>query len=172
MIARAEGRPVPGFPGYYASEDGRVFTDLRLHPDGSLREHRQYPDREGYPRVRFIRDGKRSWIKVAKVIAMTYMSPKPSANHQIRHLDGNNKNNAAWNLSWGTAKQNCHDRDGHGTTVKGIRHHATHLKPLDIVTIRGRCSLGERQKDIASDFGVSPVTVSRIARRKWWRHVG
>lgn len=164
-------RPVPGYDGYFATEDGRVFSVRLGQGIGAPREHRQYPDHEGYPRVRFVRDGRRSWIKVAKVIALAFLPPKPSETHQVRHLDGNNKNNAASNLAWGTPVENMRDRDRHGTTRKGETHGNSKLTAVTVLAIKERLALGHKQSDVAREFGIIQAHVSRIKRGASWAHL-
>lgn len=163
--------PVNGCAGYFAACDGSVFRVKGDRHPRRIVEQAQTLDREGYPRVKLTVGGKRSWIKVAKVIALAFLPPKPTPIHQLRHMDGNNKNNAAWNLLWGTPKENANDRDRHGTTAKGSRHGVTELNESQVIEIRACLSRGEKQKTIAKSYMVSQATVSRIKRRVYWRHI-
>jgi hypothetical protein len=164
-------REIPLYPGYYVTTDCRLFTSHRCLADGSLREMAQVPDREGYPRVKLIRDGRRSWVKVAKIMAMSFLPPRPSPTHQVRHLDGDNTNNHVSNLAWGTPKENGEDKVRHGTQVKGERHHMTTLTAEDVRVIRWSAERGTSRDVLALEFGQSRVTIGRIIRRVTWGHV-
>lgn len=83
---------------------------------------RQLPNSDGYPSVRIFVDGKRKHIAVHSLVALHFLPPRPSENHEIRHLDGNKLNPNADNLAWGTRKENADDREKHGRTSRGERH--------------------------------------------------
>lgn len=69
-----------------------------------------------------MRNGKRTRLKVHKLVAWNYLPARPSTSHEIRHLDGNKMNNKATNLIWGTSKENAADRERHGRTSRGESH--------------------------------------------------
>lgn len=110
-------------PGYRVTATGKVYsTDHNWRGYGE-REMRQHPNSYGYPSVRLTIDGRRKRLAVHRLVAQCFLPPKPSPVHQIRHLDGNKTNNAVSNLAWGTSAENAADRDRHGRTYKGERHH-------------------------------------------------
>jgi hypothetical protein len=47
---------------------------------------------------------------------------EPTPNQQVRHLNGDKRNNCLDNLAWGTAKENAADRESHGNTARGTRN--------------------------------------------------
>lgn len=49
-----------------------------------------------------------------RIICATFHGPPPFDGAQVRHLDGNPKNNQAANLAWGTASENAADTIKHG----------------------------------------------------------
>ena len=80
-----------------------------------MRELAQYPNTHGYMRVRAVIDGKRKSLFVHKLVAFLFIGARPSAMHEVRHLDGDRTNNNVTNLAWGTRKENAADRKSHGT---------------------------------------------------------
>ena len=112
-------------PGYRVTADGRVFSTGHNWRGLGERELSQLPHKDGYLSVRVTVDGKRKRHAVHRLVAAQFLPARPSPAHQVRHLDGNKLNNCATNLAWGTAKQNAEDRDLHGTTYRGDRHHST-----------------------------------------------
>ncbi len=87
----------------------------------------------------------------------------------------------------GTHADNDADRDAKGRTARGLRsgrhtkpesvcrgekHGRAKLSDDDVRAIRTRRERGDELRDIALDFGVSDVSVSLIARRRTWKHVG
>jgi len=109
-------------PGYRVAADGRVFSVAHNWRGYGEREMRQTPNADGYPSVRVTVDGCRKRISVHRLVAEQYLPPKPSPEHEIRHLDGNKLNPHAGNLAWGTAKENAADRQLHGRTSCGDGH--------------------------------------------------
>lgn len=77
---------------------------------------------DGYLFVRLTINGKRKKWMLHNLMATLFLGPKPGRAFQVRHLDGNPKNNRIENLAWGTAKENAQDREKHGRTSKGTRH--------------------------------------------------
>lgn len=77
---------------------------------------------DGYLFVRLTINGKRKKWMLHKLMAELFLEPRPSKSHEIRHLDGNKKNNRIENLSWGTRKENAEDRERHGRTSRGLKH--------------------------------------------------
>lgn len=49
--------------------------------------------------------------------------------------------------------------------------HPSKLEPADVREIRRRAGSGERQADLAREFGVSPSSVCDILSGRTWRHV-
>lgn len=111
-------------PGYEITRDGRVFSVGSNWRGYGRREMRQTPNASGYPSVRLTVNGKRVHVPVHRLVALEYLSPRPSPAHEVRHLDGVPANNSVENLAWGTAKENAEDRERHGRTSRGDNHSA------------------------------------------------
>jgi hypothetical protein len=118
-------------PGYRVTEDGRVFSLGHNWRGYGEREMRQQLNASGYPSVRLTIGGKRKRLPVHRLVALTYLGPRPSPRHEVRHLDGCKLNNRVENLAWGTAKENAEDRARHGRTSHGIRHSIAIKKGLE-----------------------------------------
>lgn len=110
------------WPGYRVSEDGHVFSVASNWRGYGERELNQSLNADGYPSVRINRDGKRVHLAVHRMVAATYLPPRPSSRHEVRHLDGDKTHNHRDNLAWGTRKENADDRERHGRTSRGTAH--------------------------------------------------
>jgi hypothetical protein len=110
------------FPGYVVSPSGDVISIASNWRGYGARKLAHQPNDDGYPSVRVIVDGKRKRFAVHILVAAVFLPPRPSPNHEIRHLDGNKENCHASNLMWGTRKENAEDRERHGRTSRGERH--------------------------------------------------
>lgn len=107
-------RPVPGFPGYAVSRDGRIFSS-RPWRGTHTRELRGWLDGKGYRTV-FLCSGAgkpRVARSVHSVVAEAFHGPRPGR-LDIRHLDGVKTNCAADNLRYGTRSENERDKARHG----------------------------------------------------------
>lgn len=118
---------VPGYPGYTASEDGRIYRDgIELVGSRS----------GGYV---FVASGKRPPVKRSWLVCSAFHGPKPFPEAQCLHLNDTKDDDRPNNLAWGTHAENVkmaydngvlvpYDRSGsrhwnyqHGRYVKGQR---------------------------------------------------
>ena len=74
-------------------------------------------------------------------------------------------------LFLGTQADNMADKRRKGRAARGRANVNGRLAPQAVREIRRRCAAGERQADVASDFGVTQANVSSIVTRKTWAHV-
>ena len=109
--------------GYEITRDGRVFSNSNWRGTGR-RELVQQLNDDGYPSVRVTLAGKRVRYAVHSLVAHAFLPPRPSFQHEVRHLDGNKLNPNVGNLAWGTRKENAEDRELHGRTSRGETHSA------------------------------------------------
>ena len=156
-------------PGYEVTADGRVTsTDSNWRGYG-VRELAQVANSHGYARVRMMIDGKRTSRLVHSLVAAAFLPPRPSPDHQVRHLNGNRMDPRAENLAWGTAKENADDREAHGTTARGERNGFAKLSRNAVAVIRALHQNGITGKEIASHTGVSERAVWRVLHGETWR---
>lgn len=76
-------------------------------------------------------------------------------------------------LFLGTHAENMADKvaKGRAASLKGKTNPAAKLDPEDVLMIRELCSLGQNQKDVARQFGVTQANVSLIVTRQKWSHI-
>ena len=122
-MSEFKGTPIPGFNGYEVTPDGRVYSSGSNWRGYGTRELTQDLNSHGYPSVRLLnKEGKRKRMAVHRLVASAFLPPRPSCDHEIRHLNGDKTDNRATNLAWGTRQDNAMDRDRHGKTSKGYEH--------------------------------------------------
>jgi hypothetical protein len=102
-----EFRPVKGWPGYYVSSHGRVYSTSK---PGRLLKPWGVGHKLSYLVVKLYRDdgnGGREFQKrkVAHLVAFAFHGPRPSG-HDIDHIDADTKNNRADNLRYLTITEN------------------------------------------------------------------
>ena len=164
-------RTVPGYPAYEVSVDGLV---RRCQGFRCRRAHRvlvPFIRPNGYAQILLYQGGKRRRFGVHQLVALAFLGPKPSPQHEVAHLDGQRLNNHVSNLAWLLPIENDAHKDLHGTRLRGSQIHSAKLVEAQVVLIRQALAVGIRQCALAQTYGVSDSTVSLIARGKTWRHV-
>lgn len=124
---------IPGFPGYYVSKRGRVYTRRRvglgrksnnwvgdLNTVGYWRELTRVVSNKGYYRL-VLQDyyHNRHYVQVSRLVALAWV-PNPENKPQVCHKDNNPKNNFYKNLYWGTQSENIQQcvKDGRHRSCK------------------------------------------------------
>ncbi|WP_193596108.1 NUMOD4 domain-containing protein [Microbacterium sp. YJN-G] len=110
-----EWRPVVGYEGLYeVTASGRVrrITSTHLHAAGW--EPSQHRNAHGYVKVGLYRSGEYNLVSVHRIVALAFIDPNPAEGLEVCHRDGDQTNNAATNLYWGTSSQNQNDTIRHG----------------------------------------------------------
>lgn len=124
-------RELAKHPGYYVTDDGRVWSDrsakwLRTPLAGS-----------GYPSV-----GIQGYTyTVHSLVAEVYLGLRPEG-QQVRHLNGDSTDNRVDNLAYGTPSENQLDSLRHGTSHWAGRTHCpgghAYDEPNTYIDPRGR----------------------------------
>jgi hypothetical protein len=109
--------------------------------------------------------GKKVHYLVHRVVLTAFTGPCPEG-MECCHNDGNPSNNHVSNLRWDTHAANSQDAIRHGNHFAGVRNNQAKLTKHQVVEIRARLAAGETQRSLAREYGVSQMTVSKIARRK------
>ena len=126
-----EWRPIPGYPDYEASSLGRIASVKR----GERQVLAGGRTDTGYRNVLLYTDGVRVGARVHALVALTFHGPRPEG-LEVRHLDGDQLNNAATNLRYGTHEENMQDQRRHRglllivgvDPVPRVRASSTHCK--------------------------------------------
>ena len=164
-------RTVPGYPAYEVSVDGLVRRCQGFRCRRAYRVLVPFVRPNGYAQILLYQGGKRRRFGVHQLVALAFLGPKPSPQHEVAHLDGQRLNNHVSNLAWLLPIENDAHKDLHGTRLRGSQIHSAKLVEAQVVLIRQALAVGIRQCALAQTYGVSDSTVSLIARGKTWRHV-
>lgn len=114
---------IPDFAGYYASEDGKIYSTLaqgcvdryNLSKRVEPKELKNRKTKRGYCRVYMRRESthKREDVYVHRIIAELFV-PNPFGLPEVNHKDSNPSNNHKDNLEWVTHKENLDYAIKHG----------------------------------------------------------
>lgn len=180
---------IKGYEGLYQiSNLGRVKCLPKDVVSTKYGHVRHYPERiastysrnGGYKFVELSKDGKARKYSVHRLVAKHFIS-NPENKPQVNHIDGNKANNRVDNLEWVTASENIKHAyenglknspsgDEHWSRIKRNRV-SRKLTESDVREIKKRLASGEKQKDIAEEFGVFKSTISKINIGETWSWV-
>lgn len=121
-----EFRDIPGFPGYRATSDGRIWSDRQKHGFLSL-----FLTTKGYARVSVYQMCRYFQRTVHSLVCETFHGPRPGGCYKwhAAHQNGNKLDNRASNLRWATSSDNREDCRRHGTLPIGPSHWRAKEKP-------------------------------------------
>jgi len=87
------------FPGYYVTEEGRIYSDKSKKAlKGSLTT-------PGYLQVKLYNNSRIEYRLIHRLVCAAYYS-NPDNKREVNHLDGNKLNNHPKNLEWSTRSEN------------------------------------------------------------------
>ena len=153
---------IPGHPEYEVSFEGQIWSKKS---NGLLKP---IVSKDRYRHV-FLYDGHGNSIKmrVHRAVLLAFTGP-PMPGEECRHLDGNQENNALYNLTWGTRLENWQDRRRNGKVPPTHLSPQAKLKPSDIPQIRDLAQIGLSSRKIGAKFDVSHTTILEILRGNRW----
>lgn len=181
-----EFRQIPDFPGHCIGSDSSVWrwrtrAGRNSHLPGKWKEicqqirkgrHRgKLRNRQGYKTVVMIRDGKRYYRFVHRLMLEAFVGPCPPGMQACHFPSRDTFDNHISNLRWGTALENSSDKAIHGTKMQGSKSPLAKLCEFDIPHIINLVDAGATREEIAGDFGVSRRTIGGIINGESWKHV-
>lgn len=157
---------VEGFSNYEVSDEGFV-----RNAKGRVLSPR--PNHDGYSRAMLTsHSGKRDY-KMHRLVAAHFI-PNPDNLPEVNHIDGVKSNNHHTNLEWVTHGENMRHamKAGLVRVTRGDERVGSKLTNAKVSDILQRLAVGERPTDLAEEYGVSTVMISRIKHNKVYQHVG
>jgi hypothetical protein len=160
-------------PGYWVSNDGRVWSTRPLNGQGPLlpweqrREMKPIVQHNQYRTVVI----DRKTVAVHALVLTAFVGPRP-AGKQCRHLDGDKSNNRRDNLIWGTCVEQSEDRAKHGTKLVGSKIGTAKLTEAQVKEARSMRPTFPLDY-IAKKFGVTKTCIWHAVSGSGsnWRHV-
>lgn len=122
---------------------------------------------QGYPSFSF----QKKTLRVHRIVCSLFNGPPQEGQDQVRHIDGNKRNNHYLNLAWGDQMDNERDKDRHGNRHVGVQVKNSVLTDSIVREIRKLRSSGMKIREIAEFLGLKAGTVNAVTRGKNWRHV-
>lgn len=165
---------VVGYEGrYQVSSMGRVKSLERTFIDKSGRKQtvkerilKPGMDRGGYLIVDLCDGGKRKRFKVHRLVCQAFHD-NPENKPYVNHIDENKTNNAASNLEWSTAKENCN----HGTRNERVAK--ARSKPVEQWTKDGELvKIWQSTHEVQRQAGFNQGNISLAANGKYKQAYG
>jgi HNH endonuclease len=158
-----ELRAIAGFPGYLASDDGRIYSERQgFRLEIKQRIHKDYLHvnaKTGLGRATM------RTVAVHRLVLIAFAGPAPFEGADGRHKNGDQLDCRASNLEWGTRKQNIADARRHGTHVSVRVNERVGMRRLldaDVAALRGASP--EQVRQMAIRLGVTPAYALAVAR--------
>lgn len=152
-----EQRPIPGWEDRYsAGSDGLIYS----HKTGRSLFH-GVNSRTGRYQVKLWRQRQVKTTNTHVLVCVTFHGQRPPGT-QASHLNGNCLDNRPSNLTWESVVDNMARKADHGTLDAGLANSRACVDRDGILDIRRRAFAGEPYDKIASDYGISKASVSRI----------
>lgn len=127
--------------------------------------------KRGYRVVR-IRLGRNGLHGIHRLVCEAFHGTPPEGRNDCRHLDGDELNNLASNLAWGSRAENMADTKALGRHNHGETHSQAKLTATIVREIRRLYAAGElNMPQIARRFHITDGHVCNIVNRKAWSHL-
>lgn len=107
-----EWRWVPGAEGKYAVSSEGAVRSYAVSSRGPLMA--LHEDKDGYLCCNMWIGGKKRMHYAHRLVAVAFHGEPPAGCEQVRHVNGDNQDNSAGNLAWGTGRENNLDTVAHG----------------------------------------------------------
>lgn len=159
-------KAIPGFPGYDVSDEGRVrsYWAYSGHGGGAHITDRverillPNPNRQGYLRVTLHANRKRYEHRIAYLVMLAFVGPRPKGMH-VCHNNNDLTNNKLNNLRFDSPKGNNADK-----SLAARQRSGQKLDAAQVMAIRVRIAANSTLSyaTVATEFNVSLCTVSAI----------
>lgn len=152
-------RAIDGYPDYLAGRNGVIYSLKR-----GFSALKASPTSRGYPSVSLCGIEGIKTKHVHALIATAWLGPRPSEDHEVRHLNSKRDDCRLENLDWATGIQNWADRSA---LENGIHedHHAAKITMAQAEEIRAS-PLSQRK--VAAQYGIAQSTAGMIRTGKIW----
>lgn len=150
---------------YLIISNGQIFSLKRNH----FLSDRGYQD--SYIEVGLIIGGMHEQWRIHALMAHVFYGPR-SEGMQVRHLNGDKRDNRLSNLVYGTPLENTMDKYRHGTMLYGEDSPGAKLTNAQVIDIKERLLNGEDYRVIAATTIVHPITIFAIKIGRTWKKIG
>ena len=187
MIDKLIWRDIPGFEGDYQAS---VFGEIRSVNKTIIRSNGRTYKRE----CKILKPAPyQGWLKCAlsfpgsknpyttyvhRLVAMAWIGERPDG-LTVDHIDGNKKNNAAWNLEYVTQSENCRRSFVTGCQkpkrgeLNGMNKISTETAKtlISIMDENKKNGVQNKRKEICELYNTTETIFKEIQRGRAWKHL-
>lgn len=161
-------RIIPSLPEYLASSEGRVMCvpSVKQTPHGGQRVYGGQPTLGCLSEGRYHIVFRGKTLRVHRLVCEAFAGPAPFPNAVVMHLNEDATDNRAENLAWGTQKENL--------AAPGFRAYLRRRSCKPKISAEQAKHIkygGMTCRAAASQYGISPSTVSNIRAGRAWKHI-
>jgi hypothetical protein len=154
-------KPIPEWPTYYASEDGRIFRDNRetaKHGHGKIIEltQRWNPKVKYYQVQPYMPNGKRKLMYTHRMVLAAFTG-EMKHDMYVNHKNFDRSDNSAKNLEWVTFNENIH----HYATSDTVNYNRCNLTEGRKLSNTKYSQYKSQIKDLM-EMGHKPVTIADV----------
>jgi hypothetical protein len=175
-------REIPGYPGYFASNEGEIWSGRRRHGNhvriengrfvgGDIRKLSFRISKKCPYKMTTITDvnGKANPGLVHKYVLLAWHGLRPDG-MEARHLDGNKMNNKPSNLAWGTMLENYEDNIRLGVLVCGDDCNWSKMTSELVEKMRYEMAAGgTSHAELSKKYGFSASLIGYAVSGKTWK---
>ncbi len=169
-----EVKPIPGYPHYYVSKEGYVWSEKRGYKTKPYFDFGQWLKPQlfnSYLTVVLSNNGQQKRFKIHRLVLETYLGPRPP-DHFACHKDGDKFNNCLSNLVWGTRKESSGFSRKNRRWARGEMINTSKLTETQVRKIKKLLRSGKyTQTEIGKMYGVTSSAIYRIDSGRNWKHV-
>lgn len=153
--------PLPSYDKRYCVD---VFGDVWSRAKGGWKRLKPGITSKGYCTITPARNGRYATQSVHQLVCEAFYGATSSGLDQVRHLNGEQSDNAPENLDWGTQEQNWLDRAAHGGGM-GEAHHNAKLTRCAVAEIRAS---SKSQRTLSKEYGVTQSSIQAARTGATW----
>jgi hypothetical protein len=156
-------RAISGTDGRYeVSDQGRVRSIARPRARGRILKPTSDP--RGYQRITIHSTGSKRQVSVHRLVCLAFLGDPPDDASEVRHLNGDPRDNRLTNLAWGSRSENARDKIEHGTNPQLLRSQCPSGHPYDEANTR--IYKGERRCRACSSAYMARLVPCRICGKE------
>jgi hypothetical protein len=168
-------KDIPSYPGYQASDLGRVRSlDKRVGcRSGGIRLRKgkvlvPVIHHSGYAVYSVYAAGKMKSVPGHLLVMQAFIGKAPDG-FVVCHYDGNRQNNLLINIRYDTKSANEQDKLMHGTYQHADRNPRAKLTAHEVMAMRLRRAAGESVTNLAREYGFRAGHISKICTGALWK---